>query len=249
MGKELTLDDMNRKNIRYLIENTNQITKNISSMVFHDETGFVYFKSESPKYERIGQVVDDAYDILSMLEGTMYNTLELAEYKKSYRYSTSTVAIDREGITIGQTEKGKDPDKKFNIHYIRQPEDSPYNVEGTRNKVMKEFYKKFPEVLESDKIDIENLGFLDYIYLSDEQMEELRNGEMISVMDSRMGEGVYAYITKALFPNINKTSSIGFIALESRSSLDEKCAYLIFREDIESANLIVYTLISSYQSI
>lgn len=253
MAKNMTSDDINRKNVRNMIDTFNQLTKHLSSMIYFDFNGMFYLKSESTKYERIGYLTFE--DELEIFKGTLFDTLALAEFKKEYRFSTSTVMVEPgEMIRIGQTEKAKFPDAEFTIKYVAV--DVPYIRDSSRNKTLTDFYKKFPEILEKDGIDIEKLGYLDFVYFSSEDIELLKSGEMIIANDSRCGEGVYAYITKALFPNINKLNSLGYIAMNTRSDLDSQCAYMIFREDYDialdkdsSGSMIIYTLISTYQSI
>ena len=242
MAKIKTEEDLLKDDARNLIDRFNQIIKGLTSMVYFDFDGSIYLKSESTKYERFARY----YDKESMpvrFCGAMYNTLELAEFRKEYRYSTSTVLPLQDKLVIGQTEKSKSPNAKFDINILHDNTDHDKAENIKFNIIYPEFYKKFPSLVPDFEL---NDGFTS---IPDEELDSLEEGDMIFIEDFSEGKSIHAYFTKAIFPNISKTDTLEYKILNERNPLDEKCAYIVLKETLKNFGLEVFTLISAYQSI
>lgn len=235
------------KTARFMLDNFNKEIKRLSSMCYIGHDGLFYLKSENTKMERIGMMAQDDQSMQVLFEGVMYDTLDLHEFSKDYRFSTSTVYYDSDKVVIGQTEKAKVPDAKFEFNIVC--DQSEIIQEDTLNHIKGEFYKRFFEVLEKEGIDPIELDHLDTIEISKELKESLMQNSLIRVVDDRYGETIHAYITKALFPNIAHCSSLSYVGLKTRGVYDDKCAYFIFKEYNDVANIIVFTLIAAYQNV
>jgi len=242
--KELSKNDIDKIVTKKLINGFNQYIKRLSSMVYIDSDGMFYLKGENPKMERIGMFYgDENDDIIDLFGCCMYNTLEMFEFKKLYRYSTSTVEIGEDVIHLGQNPKAVYPEAKIDVNIISTREEKV--IEETRNLIKKEFYRRFIDILDTEGIEPNDLDILQMKCLSDEQMDELSDSKMVIVQDN----DCYAYITRAIFPNIGYSDKIEYVCLTHRGELDDKCAYFIFKEDIKDIDCYIFTIIAAYQSV
>ena len=260
MAKVLTESDLNKKCARSFIDKFNQLIKTLSSMCYIHYDGVCYLKSESSNIERFAHI-DFGDPIRRLFDGALYDTQELAEFRKVYRFSKSSIATGY-GANVNDTEifiRTEDPDNKDEIleHKIscicgNTTDDN--EREFGREKVSSEFYKVFSQMIDFYRMRV-NMNNESYSRkLSDDQIEELRNGDMIEVVDKSMGKDIHAYITREIFPNIKKDTEISYFTLPKRSEDDEQIAYMVFVEKIEDYNgdgnnLWIFSLISVYQSI
>lgn len=235
------------KTARFMLDNFNKEIKRLSSMCYIGHNGLFYLKSENTKMERFGMMAQDNQALQVLFEGALYDTLDLHEFSKDYRFSTSTVCTGSDKVIIGQNEKAKVPDAKFEFDIVSNS--SKEIQEDTLIRIKSEFYKRFFELLEKEGIDPVDIDHLDTIEISKELKESLMQNSLIRLVDDRFGEPVHAYITKALFPNIAHCSSLSYMALKTRGSHDDKCAYFIFKEYNDVAEVIIFTLIAAYQNL
>ena len=260
MAKVLTQDDINKKNARAFIDKFNQLIKPLSSMCYIDYDGICYLKSESTKIERFA-AMDFADPVKQLMQGALYDTQELAEFRKSYRYSKSSVVLgysenpnDAKVCLRTENPDNKDDILEFEILCVcGNTYDEEEKIFG-RDKIANEFYKKFYQMV--DFITMRrNMSSESYSKpLSSDQLDALVNGDMIEVTDKSMGKDIHAYITKEIFPNIKKVSEIRYFTMPDRSSDDDQIAYMVFVERLENYNgdgndLRIFSLISVYQSI
>ena len=145
MMNELT-DKQSLKTARYMIDTFNKDIKNLSSMCFIDNNGLFYLKSDNSKIERFGMMYDP--EMIKIFEGALYDTVELHEFSKDYRFSTSTLFVDDTVVRIGQNEKSKSPDAHFDFNVVSKQNKEFIN--DTRIRVIEEFYKKFFNILLTD---------------------------------------------------------------------------------------------------
>lgn len=260
MAKVLTQDDINKKNARAFIDKFNQMIKTLSSMCYIDYDGICYLKSESTKIERFA-AVGFADPIKRLFQGALYDTQELAEFRKSYRYSKSSVVLgyaenpnDTKVCIRTENPENKDETLEFEVLCVcGNTLDENERAYG-REHVSTEFYKRFSQMVDFVTMR-RNMSNEKYSkVLSTDQFEALVNGDMIEVTDKSMGKDIHAYITKEIFPNIKKVDEIRYFTMPDRSADDEQIAYMVFVERIndydgDGNDLQVFSLISVYQSI
>lgn len=260
MAKVLTQDDINKKNVRSFIDKFNQMIKTLSSMCYIDYDGICYLKSQSTKIERFA-ALDFGDPVRGLFQGALFDTQELAEFRKSYRYSKSSVVLgysenpnDTKVCIRTENPDNKEETLEFEILCVcgntLDEEERNYG----REHVSTEFYKKFSQMVDF-AVMRRNMSNEKYSkVLSSDQFEALMNGDMIEVVDKSMGKDIHAYITKEIFPNIKKVNEIRYFTMPDRSADDDQIAYMIFVEKIEDYdgngnNLRIFSLISVYQSI
>ena len=192
--------------------------------------------------ERFGLIYDP--ELLSLFRGSLYDTMELHEFSKEYRFSTSTLFLDDTLIRIGQNEKSKSPEAHFDINIMSNSD--PKAIEEFRIKIIGEFYNKFFEILEKEDLDPEKLDHLNTFTIKEDDIENLSQNEMVMVKDPINGK--HAYITKALFPNLSHCEGLEFTALDVTGA-DNKCSYFIFKEYNDTAGVMIFTLIAAYQNV
>lgn len=240
--KELSREEREKKEARLLINDFNQIVKNLTSLVFLGDDGTFMMKSEDTKIERYGEYYDKEKLPISFTN-IIYNTLDLAEFRKDYRFSTSTVEISDTSITIGQTANAKVPSSSIQLEHFDMS-DAERRIQ-TLNSIQSMFYKKIPTVL-NDGIDESK-----FLTLSDSQLDDLEAGYMIELIGIHPNTkaATLIYITKAVFPMVSKVTKMEYQVLSYENPLDAKYAYVLFRETIEDIGIHIYSLTAAYQSI
>lgn len=248
---DMRIDEVNYKHqlktARFMLDNFNKEIKRLSSMCYIDYNGLFYLKSDNTKMERIGMIAQDDQSLQVLFEGALYSTDDLHEFSKDYRFSTSTLYQTENKVIIGQTEKSKAPDARFEFNIVSTSDS--IIIEDTRKSIRESFYKRFFDILEKEGLDPEDLDHLDTIEITEDVKERLAQNDMICVIEDRFGEHLHAYITKALFPNLSHATSISYVGLKTKGDYDDKCAYFIFKEYNDVANVIIFTLIAAYQNV
>lgn len=237
-------DKQNLKSARYMVDTFNKDIKKLSSMCYIDHNGLFYLKSDNSKMERFGLIYDP--ELLELFKGSLYDTIELHEFSKLYRFSTSTFGMDDDKVVrIGQNEKSKNPDAYFDFNIIT--ERNPKLIDEKRLDIIEEFYKKFFKILDRAELDPEKLDHLNTFVIKEDEIERLSQSEMLMVKDPINNK--HAYITKALFPNLSHAGAIEYTALDITGEYDDKCAYFIFKEYNDTAGVMIFTLIAAYQNV
>ena len=260
MAKVLTVEERNRKYARMFIDKFNQLVKPLSSMCYIDFDGTCYLKSESTKIERFVSI-DFGDPVKELAVGALYDTVELAEFRKSYRYSKSKVLFGssvnpNDTTMIIRTPNPDDSEDEidFQINTLCKNVYDDSEIELVRDRISREFYKTFNRMCDFHELRTNLQDESSYHSLSSDQIEDLINGDMIEINDTSMGKDIHAYITKEIFPNIKKDDEIRYCTLTERSEDDEQIAYMVFVEKIADYNgngndLRIFSLISVYQSI
>lgn len=239
--KELTEEQIKKKIIKEFINDFNQHVKNLSSMVYIDIDGMIYFKSESSKFEKFASFIEPENEILDMFGGALYDTLDIFDYKKIYKVSKTNFIEDIGKLTLVQD--NGDAEYKTDINYVASKDTEYCN----RYNIISSMYSRLLEIIENEFSDIRNIGNIDCEWneVSYDQMQSLLAGELVRLSY----DSLRADVTKVIFPNIQKVDKIEYRALELRSALDHKCAYFLFKETYSYVNMNVYTLIATYQGL
>lgn len=234
--KELSQEELVRKDFRFFIQGFNQLIKRLTDMVYITDDGKIFMKRNSTTIERYGRFYDmNLFPI--MIGNLMYDTKGLAEFFKLYRYSASNVIITDTSIEVDHTEKAKYPDAKMHLDKI--PEDP-----NTIDYIMSNFYKRMPDIMK----DIDAVSYID---ITENQLIELEEGNMLDIsgIHPLTKNETHIYVTKASFPLISNIDKMEYAILPYRSERDDKLAYIQFRETIKNIGVEIYTITAAYQSI
>lgn len=221
---KISTEPLNGKEYKAFIE-LNNIVKKYSQLYTFDEMGYLYLSSLDEFYEKCGVINKEFFKKVSNYQNLVIQPYLLFEATKGLSSTHVTVKKTLDELQVMMSFDEKEKEDYYINHLLKIKGDT---IEDKKMTLFKEMYKYFPAYFKK----IPDLMFEDF---NPAVIDELSNGHLVQI-----NFGMYGiWITKELFPSINKAENVGIAYL---GKITDDKHYAILKEQLPQ--ITFYTLIA-----